>query len=212
MNFSMYHCPCCCLSDFIVLGNFQPWINVWGSMRSIFRALISICLTLCFVSSVRAQRLDGPGMILPGQISPLWRSTQEARDAMIRISNVKYWDIVYDLGSGTGELVADVARTGAKSVGIEIQPQLASLSQHYINKLGLRAVIWNQDFFDSDFSDATVVMLFLGSEANLKLLPKLRKTLRNGTLIVSNTHDMGHWKPDRVAKLSDGHEVFLWFK
>lgn len=145
-----------------------------------------------------------------GMVSPLWPSPPEAREAMLDLAKVKSSDTVYDLGSGTGELVLAAAKRGAKALGIEIQPRLAEVSQMFLDKSGVKATILTGDFFDFDIHKATVVTLYLGDEANLKLMPKLKSELRRGTRVVSYEHGMGSWKPDKSLLLADGKYVFLW--
>jgi hypothetical protein len=68
----------------------------------------------------------------------------------------------------------------------------------------------NQDLFSSNFSEATVVTLYLLPELNVKLRPQLFKQLKPGTRVVSHDFDMGDWKPDQVVQTQDGSNVYLW--
>ena len=65
------------------------------------------------------------------------------------------------------------------------------------------------DLFDADIHDATVVTLYLLPHVNMRLRPKLLKELRPGTRIVSHSFDMGDWKPDKEEEV-DGSMIFLW--
>lgn len=158
-----------------------------------------------FFFAVIAEAVPGDG-----RVSPLWPSPPEAHEAMMRIADIGPTDVVYDLGSGTGELVAAAARRGARAIGIEIIPDLARTSQRFLDRSGLKAEIKTGDFFDFNISDATVVLLYLGDKPNLMLMPKLKKELRKGAKVVSYRHDMGAWQPDKVRTLSDGWNVYLW--
>lgn len=136
-------------------------------------------------------------------------------DAMLRLAEVTPTDVVYDLGSGDGRIPIAAARDfGARGVGLEIDPYLVDLSTKTAQRAGLsqRVRFAQQDIFTADFSEATVVMLYLSPEFNLRLRPKLR-AMRPGTRIVSQRHDMADWTPTRqVDVTADGvvHPVYLW--
>ena len=131
---------------------------------------------------------------------------------MLRLANVKSNDIVYDLGSGDGRIVIAAARDrGASGVGIEINPDLIREANQNAQTAGVsdRVQFRQQDLFQADFSKATVVMLYLLPELNVKLRPKLLRELKPGTRIVSHAFDMGDWKPERVVQVN-GRTVFYW--
>jgi protein-L-isoaspartate O-methyltransferase len=132
--------------------------------------------------------------------------------AMLKLAEVKSDDLVYDLGSGDGRIPISAARNhGARAVGIEIDPKLVERARKNAQAAGVtdRVTFRNEDLFEADFSDATVVTLFLSPEVNLKLRPKLLAGLRPGTRIVSHWHDMGSWKPERRIRI-DGIPIYLW--
>ena len=132
--------------------------------------------------------------------------------AMLELAEVKKDDVLYDLGSGDGRLVIAAARDyGARGVGIDIDPQLIRQSRESAREQGVASLVEfrNQDLFEADIREATVVMLYLWPSVNLKLRPKLWKELRTGARVVSNSHDMGDWKPDKTIK-ADGHFIYLW--
>lgn len=131
---------------------------------------------------------------------------------MLELADVNKRDIVFDLGSGDGRLVIAAAKTfGARGVGIEIDPKLVAESNARARSAGVarRVEFRTQDLFEADIRKATVVMLYLWPSVNLKLRPKLWKDLKPGTRVVSNSHDMGDWKPDQTIK-ADGHFIYLW--
>jgi len=131
--------------------------------------------------------------------------------AMLEMAKVGDQDVVYDLGSGDGRIVIAAAQRGAMAVGIEIDPTLVSLSRELAEKSGAgnRIRIVPQDIFDADISPATVVTLYLLPETNLALRPKLLRELKPGSVVVSHSHDMGEWKPDR-HRVVEGHDLYLW--
>ena len=119
---------------------------------------------------------------------------------MMSMAKVTPKDYLIDLGSGDGRLVITAAKRGVRALGIEYNPELVELSQQEAKKAGVaaRAKFVKADIFESDFSRATVITLFLLPDLNLKLRPRLLE-LKPGTRIVSNSFDMGDWKPDETA-------------
>jgi SAM-dependent methyltransferase len=139
-------------------------------------------------------------------------STREHVAAMLRLAGVGKDDVVYDLGSGDGRLVIAAAKDfGARGVGIDIDPKLIQESELNAQREGVadRVKFRNEDLFEADIHEATVVTLYLWPSVNLKLRPKLWKELKPGTRVVSNMHDMGDWKPEKTI-LADGHYIYLW--
>jgi precorrin-6B methylase 2 len=152
---------------------------------------------------------------------PYVPTTEEAVRAMLRLADVKKTDIVYDLGCGDGRIVIAAANAaGAHGVGIDINPVRIKEAKENARKAGVENLVRfeEKDLFEADIHEASVVTLFLLSSVNLKLRPKLLKELKPGTRIVSNTFDMGDWKPLKEVKLDDNedpdtylsHKFFLW--
>jgi predicted O-methyltransferase YrrM len=134
-------------------------------------------------------------------------------DAMLQLARVTPEDIVYDLGSGDGRIpIAAAQRYGARGVGIEIDPFHIRDAWDNLAKAGVgdRVVFLNQDLFDTDISEATVVTLFLLPRLNLQLLPKLKRELRPGARVVSHQFDMGpEWPPEQTMDVN-GLTIYLW--
>jgi SAM-dependent methyltransferase len=131
----------------------------------------------------------------------IWVPTpQSLVDKMLDLAKVTSKDYVIDLGSGDGRTVITAAKRGAKALGIEYNPDMVELSKRTAAKEGVsdRASFIKADLFESDFSQAQVISMFLLSSINLKLRPKILD-LKPGTRIVSNTFDMADWKPDESA-------------
>jgi tRNA G37 N-methylase Trm5 len=136
----------------------------------------------------------------------------EVVDEMLRLANVKKGDVLYDLGSGDGRIpVAAAKRFGVRAVGIDIDPKRIEEANENARKNGVtRLVTFRQeDLFKTDFSEATVVTLYLLPDLNVKLRPRLLEELRPGTRIVSHQFDMGDWKPQKRVELN-GRAVYLW--
>ena len=137
---------------------------------------------------------------------------QEAVDAMLALANVTANDVVYDLGSGDGRIPITAAQKyGARAVGIDINPQRIKEANENLAKanVGDKVTFLNEDLFESDLSQATVVTLYLLPSLNLKLMPKL-KALKKGTRIVSHSFSMGsEWPADKTQDVN-GRTIFLW--
>ena len=131
----------------------------------------------------------------------IWVPTpQELVDKMLEIAKVTPKDYLIDLGSGDGRTVITAAKRGIRALGIEYNPDMVELSTRTAAKEGVaaRATFTKADLFESDFSQATVISMFLLPSINLQLRPKILD-LKPGTRIVSNTFDMEQWMPDEKA-------------
>jgi hypothetical protein len=136
----------------------------------------------------------------------IWVPTPQALvDKMLDMAKVTAADTVFDLGSGDGRTVITAAKRGATAQGIEYNPNMVELSQRNAAKEGIgeKAKFMKADLFETDFSKATVITMFLLPDINLRLRPKILD-MKPGTRIVSNTFDMGDWTPDEVATAVDG--------
>jgi precorrin-6B methylase 2 len=142
----------------------------------------------------------------------VWVPTSQALvDKMLDMARVTPRDFVMDLGSGDGRTVITAARRGAHALGIEYNPDMVALSQKNAENEGVsgRAAFKNADLFETDFSKATVITMFLLPEINLKLRPKILG-LKPGTRVVSNTFTMDKWQADETATLGDETGCSSW--
>ena len=134
---------------------------------------------------------------------------------MLRLARVKASDVVYDLGCGDGRIVIAAARLfGARGVGIDIDPVLLRRAKENARNAGVEHLVRFEqaDFFQSNLGEASVVTMYLLTEVNLRLRPKLLRELKPGARLVSHTFDMGkQWKPDTVMQASppDGSNPYL---
>jgi SAM-dependent methyltransferase len=131
----------------------------------------------------------------------VWVPTPQALvDKMLDMAKVTPNDYVIDLGSGDGRTVITAAKRGSKALGIEYNPEMVELSKRASVKEGVsdKASFVKADLFESDFSPAQVITMFLLPSINVKLRPKILD-LKPGTRIVSNSFDMEEWKPDETA-------------
>jgi len=133
-------------------------------------------------------------------------------DAMLAMAKVTAKDVVYDLGCGDGRIpIAAAQKYGARGVGIDIDPQRIAEANENAKTAGVtdKVKFLNQDLFTSDFSEATVVTLYLLPSLNEKLIPQL-KALKPGTRIVSHAFDMGDtWPPDDRQQV-EGKTIYFW--
>jgi precorrin-6B methylase 2 len=153
---------------------------------------------------------------------PFVPTTEEAVAAMLKLADVKKTDVVYDLGCGDGRIVIAAAKIyGAHAVGIDINPVRLAEANENLKKAGPDVAklvrFEDNDLFEADIHEATVVTLFLLSSVNLKLRPKLLADLKPGTRVVSNTFDMGDWKPEKEFIVGNpdeesylSHKLYLW--
>jgi len=143
---------------------------------------------------------------------PYVPTPQEVVDAMLDLAAVTEDDILYDLGCGDGRIVVSAARDrGARGVGIDRDPERITEANENAKEARVtgRVKFIEQDLFEADIHEATVVTMYLLSTVNLKLRPKLLAELKPGTRLVSHAFDMGDWKPEKSTQV-DGRNVYLW--
>lgn len=135
----------------------------------------------------------------------IWVPTPQALvDRMLDLAQLTPQDRLVDLGSGDGRTVITAAKRGALARGIEFNPDMVAYARRQAQAEGVseRATFEQADIFQSDFSEATVVTLFLLPNLNLALRPVLFD-MPPGTRIVANSFDMGEWKPDETAEVDE---------
>ena len=135
----------------------------------------------------------------------VWVPTPDALvEKMLALAKVTPEDYLIDLGSGDGRTVIAAAKKGMRAHGIEYNPEMVELSKRNAAAAGVadKATFARADLFQSDFSRATVITMFLLPQINLKLRPKILE-LKPGTRIVSNSFTMGEWEADETASIND---------
>lgn len=171
---------------------------------------LSILVAVASCTAVSAQDLDREPDV-PYIPTPL-----PVVEEMLRLADLKPGELLYDLGSGDGRFVITAAQEfGARGVGIDIDASLVEKSRENARQAGVEEQVRfvHGDIYETDFSDADVVTLFLLTHLNIRLRPQLFEQLRPGTRIVSHLFDMGDWEPDRESLLeleSRNHELYLW--
>ncbi|HEY7657829.1 MAG TPA: class I SAM-dependent methyltransferase [Burkholderiales bacterium] len=141
----------------------------------------------------------------------IWVPTPQALvEKMLDMAKLTPQDIHYDLGSGDGRTVITAAKRGAQAFGVEYNPDMVALSERAAAKEGVsaRAKFINGDIFQTDFSRATVLTLYLLPSLNLKLRPTIL-TMKPGTRVVSHAFNMDEWQPDQTESV-EGRTAYLW--
>ena len=142
----------------------------------------------------------------------VWVPTNDALvKRMLEMAKVTKNDLVYDLGAGDGKIaIAAAKQFGATAVGVEYNPDMAQLAQCMVRaeKVGDKVKVLQGDIFETDFSNATVVTLYLLPELNLRLRPTILK-MKPGTRVVSHSFLMDDWRPDESSVSTDG-SAYLW--
>lgn len=135
----------------------------------------------------------------------VWVPTaQTLVDRILDMAELTAQDTLVDLGSGDGRTVITAAKRGATARGIEFNPDMVAISKRAAAAEGVtaRATFEQADIFQSDFSNATVVTLFLLPDLNVRLRPTLLD-MKPGTRVVSNSFMMGDWEPDDSSQVKD---------
>ncbi len=170
--------------------------------------ILAILLSWLRPVSVQAQevRLDVPFVPTP----------YEVVDEMLRLAKLEKGDILYDLGCGDGRIVIEAAkRAGIRAVGIDIDPERIEESREKAREAGVEHLVEFrcQNIFEADFSQATVVTMYLLPDVNIRLRPTILRELRPGTRVVSHSFDMDEWEPEKHTYVAAGlypHSVYLW--
>jgi hypothetical protein len=142
----------------------------------------------------------------------IWVPTpQSLVDRMLTMAQVKATDYVVDLGSGDGRTVITAAKKyGATALGIEYNPDMVELAKKAAEKEGVsgKAQFMKADIFQTDFSKANVLTLYLLPSLNVKLRPTILN-MRPGTRVVSHAFTMDDWQPDQTDS-SEGRTAYMW--
>lgn len=137
---------------------------------------------------------------------------QDVVEDMLRLANVRGGDVLYDLGSGDGRIAITAAKKyGVRATGIDIDPERIREANENARKAGVTDLVQfrQEDLFQANFRDATVVTLYLLPDLNVKLRSKLWNELKPGTRIVSHQFEMGSWKPEKKLE-SNGRTIYFW--
>ena len=162
------------------------------SAISVF-TLLPLCLN--------AQDLEVPYVATPPDVV----------EEMLRIAGVGPGDYVIDLGSGDGRIVIEAAKKGALGHGVDLDEKLVEKSYKNAEKAGVadRVQFFTEDIFETDFSMASVITIYMSNDINRRMRPLLLKNLEPGTRIVSHIFHMGEWQPYKQSAVNR-HNIYLW--
>jgi precorrin-6B methylase 2 len=168
-------------------------------------ALIISMGTAFLASPATAQDLDVPYVPTPENVV----------ERMLDLTDVESSDYVIDLGSGDGRIVIAAAKRGANGHGIDLDPQRIAEARENAKNKGVddQIMFMEANIFDTDFSEASVITMYLLPSVNKKLRPKLIEKLQPGTQVVSHSFDMGSWKADKkvvVKNNGSSHQIYYW--
>lgn len=169
-------------------------------------AIVYRC-TICIVLlTVLTGRLYGQELIVPYVSTP-----QEVVEEMLDLANVGPADYVIDLGSGDGRIIIAAAHRGAVGHGVELNSTLIRESEENARDEGVddRVMFLEEDIFETDFSRASVVTMYLLNSVNVQLRPSLLTELNPGSRVVSHSFHMGDWEPDK-KRIINGRTVYYW--
>src|SRR6188474_2890022 len=172
--------------------------------RFLLAVLLAVSAPLALAQAVKAPATAYEPTVGQEGKDVVWVPTpQVVVDKMLDLAKVTKDDFVMDLGSGDGRTVITAAKRGARAMGVEYNPNMVELSKRNAEKAGVaeRAQFVKADLFETDFSKATVITMFLLPDINLRLRPKLLE-MKPGTRVVSNTFTMGDWKWDESVTAS----------
>jgi phospholipid N-methyltransferase len=185
----------------------------WQFARRLTLALTACAAIATSVFAQQTQTQTKPFEPTVGQAGKdvVWVPTSQVLvDKMLDLAKVSSNDVVYDLGSGDGRTVITAAKRGARAVGVEYNPDMVALSRKNAAAAGVaadRATFKQADLFATDFSEATVVTMFLLPDINLRLRPTILN-MKPGTRIVSNTFTMAEWEPDESQTVTEGCQTW----
>ncbi|OGP91803.1 MAG: hypothetical protein A2157_17500, partial [Deltaproteobacteria bacterium RBG_16_47_11] len=165
---------------------------------------VLVFILVCLFVSAYAQKRDPDILFVP--------TPQNVVESMLELAGVKENDVVYDLGCGDGRFVITAAKKfGARGVGIDIDPDRIKESTRNAERQGVinRVRFIEGDLYETDIRGATVITLYLLSDLNLKLRPKLFSELKPGSRVISYTFNMGDWKPDKEG--DDRGDIFYYW-
>ncbi len=173
-------------------------------LLKVFKCFLLFAFTLLHNSDkIQAQELEVD--------VPLVATPYEVVEKMLDMANIGKGDYLIDLGSGDGRIVIEAAKRGAIGHGVDIDPKLVDLSFERAKEEGVegRVMFVVEDIFETDFSMATVVTIYMSPGVNRQMRPKFFEQLAPGTRVVSHIFGMGNWSPDKEVRV-DRHNIYLW--
>lgn len=184
-------------------------MSIFSHRSTYLTTASAFIIGLLFVaaSPLQSQDLDVPYVPTP----------EEVVEKMLDLADVQSSDYVIDLGSGDGRIVIAAAKRGASGHGIDLDPKRIAEARENAQNEGLddRLMFMQENLFETDFTKASVITMYLLPSVNEKLRPELLDKMEPGTRIVSHSFTMGDWKADKKAEIkpknsSRTHDVYYW--
>jgi SAM-dependent methyltransferase len=185
-----------------------------AKFRAVGRWAVAFLAAMAFAATAQAQSEKKDFQPQVGQAGKdvIWVPTpDDLVERMLRMAQTTPNDFVVDLGSGDGRtVIAAAKRFGARALGIEYNPEMVDLSTRNAAREGVtaKAKFVRGDIFETDFSQATVVTMYLLPGLNVKLRPRILD-MKPGTRVVSHQFNMDDWQPDETTNL-DGRRAYFW--
>lgn len=175
---------------------------VKNRLKKVPRLISVLSLLFLFHLGAQAQKLDVAYVPTPDFVV----------ERMLDLANVGPGDYLIDLGCGDGRINIAAAKRGAFGHGVDLDPERVKEARENAEKAGVadRVVFSQENIYDTDFSQATVIAMYLFPSINLKLRPKFLEELEPGTRIVSHDFGMDNWKPDKQIGRMENHAALLW--
>lgn len=176
------------------------------SIRNILVFILTVGILFLASPPLDAQDLDVPYVPTP----------QNVVERMLDLADVTPSDYVIDLGSGDGRIVITAAKRGATGHGIDLDPERISEARENAVEQGVddQVMFIEGNLFNTDFTEASVITMYLLPTVNRKLRPELLDKLEPGTRIVSHSFDMGDWQPDKEVVVTENggssHDIYYW--
>ena len=172
--------------------------------RAVIAGCVSLAAAAAHAQTAATQKPFEPQVGQAGK-DVVWVPTPQALvDKMLDMAKATPQDFVMDLGSGDGRTVITAAKRGIRAMGVEYNPDMVELSKRHAKEAGVtdKATFVKADLYETDFSKASVITMFLLPDINMKLRPKLLD-LKPGTRVVSNSFTMEDWEADETATITE---------
>ncbi len=179
----------------------SAFLNYHSSINPILFVAVLGFYFVVLPASVDAQKRDVPYVPTPNEVV----------EKMLDAANVGPGDYVIDLGSGDGRIVIAAAKRGAFAHGVDIDPQRIREANAKAREAGVedKVVFVEGNIFETDFSQASVLTMYLLNSVNLKLRPKILESLKPGTRVVSHSFNMNEWKADDQFNVNHSN-IYYW--
>jgi ubiquinone/menaquinone biosynthesis C-methylase UbiE len=140
----------------------------------------------------------------------------QVMEEMFRLAELKEGDVLLDLGCGDGRIPINAAvQYGIEAYGVDLNPERIRESIRNAQIAGVDHLVdfYEQDLFETDLTEATVITMYLLPSVNLRLRPKILTYVKPGTRVISHDFNMNEWIPDKDSMIfieDEAHSVYYW--